>query len=88
MLDINLDLNKHIQNFPPGLCNWNKTRMSIMYQKITIHQIRGYIINTARTIRHVAHDHRVEINLINLVAENFENVGDDTRIQHQSLRKL
>jgi hypothetical protein len=71
MLNIDLNLNKDIKHFPPSLSNGHKTRMSIMNQQITLHQIRSYIIDTTCTIGNVAHDNCVNLYLINLVTERF-----------------
>ena len=56
MLDIDLYLNKDIEDFSSSLGDRNETGMSIMYQQMTIHQIWRYIINTARAICDVSHD--------------------------------
>ena len=37
MLDVDLDLDKYVENFAPGLSDGNKTRMAIMNHKITLH---------------------------------------------------
>jgi hypothetical protein len=80
VFDIDLDLNKDIQDLPPGLSNGHKARMSIMNQEITVHKIRGDVIDTTRAIRHIAHDNDVEMDLIDLETEGFEDISDDAGV--------
>jgi len=80
MFNIDLNLNKDIQHFPPGLGDRHKTRVPIMHKQITLHQIRRNIINTTCPIRDIPHDNYTQLDLIDLHTEGFQNVSDDTRV--------
>jgi hypothetical protein len=88
VFDIDLNLNKYIQDLPPGLRDGHKARMSIMNQEITFHKIRSNVIDTTCTIRHITHDNDVEMDLIDLETEGFEDIGDDAGVEHEAFGKL
>ncbi len=88
MFDIDLDLNKDIQDLPPGLSNGHKARMSIMNQEIAVHKIRSDVIDTTRAICHITHDNDVDMDLVDLETEGFEDVGDDAGVEHEAFGKL
>lgn len=88
MFDIDLDLNKDIQDLPPGLCDWHKARMAIMNQEIAVHKIRSDVIDTTCAIRHIAHDNDVDMDLVDLETEGLEDIGNDAGVEHEAFGKL
>ncbi len=88
MLNVNLDFDKHIQNFSSGLGDWHKARMAVVNQQITVHKIRCDIINTTGPISHISHDDNAQVYLIDLQTESLKDVRDDTCVQHETLWEL
>lgn len=84
VVDIDLYLDKDVEYFSFGLGDWDQTRVSVVYEQITVHLLACQIVNAAGSICDISHDDCLYFYPRKL----SQDVTDDAGEQHETFREL
>lgn len=80
---VDSDRDEDVECFDLGDVNWDQTRVRIVYQQVAAERARREVVDAARAVCDVAHDHG-----LGTFAERLDYISDGAGEQQQALRHL